>query len=116
MKWFDKWFAKKCKQAWESPRDESMEEEKGYTTSKGAFGLSVPNRVSIAGKTARVDEGLRSYSTNFALYNANGGTVVELRSYNENTDRNQNVLYVIPSDKDLGQELGHIVTMEALKR
>lgn len=110
MKWFDKWFAKKCKQVWESPQKESKEEDAGYT-SKG-FGLAVPNRVS----GVRIDEGLRSHSTNFALYNANGGTVVELRSYNENTDRNQNVLYVIPSDKDLGQELGHIVTMEALKR
>jgi hypothetical protein len=50
------------------------------------------------------------------LYNATGGTVVELRSYDESKDRNHNVLYVISSDKDLGQELGHIVTMEALKR
>jgi hypothetical protein len=115
MKWFDKWFAKKCKQAWEISRDESKEEDNSYATSKGAFGLAVPNRISAV-KAGRVDEGLRSHSTNFALYNANGGTVVELRSYNENTDRNQNVLYVIPSDKDLGQELGHIVTMEALKR
>lgn len=109
MKWFDKWFANKCKQAWQESQNEGAESESMYTN-KVVGGLSTGRpRVSR-------DEGLRSPSTNFALYSANGGTVVELRSYNESTDRNQNVLYVISSDKDLGQELGHIVTMEALKR
>ncbi len=76
-------------------------------------GLAIP-RV----RSSKLDEGsnLRSNGTNFTLYSANGGTVVELRSYDPLNDRNHNVLYVISSDKDLGQELGHIVTMEALKR
>lgn len=109
MKWFDKWFAKKCKQAWENSQNEPTEAESKYSNS---IGLVSPGR----GARVRSDDGLRSNSTNFALYNANGGTVVELRSYNETTDRNNTSLYVISSDKDLGQELGHIVTMEALKR
>lgn len=111
MKWFDKWFANKCKQAWENSQDEP--EESKYANVGLASGRPMPRRNTLSVKS---DDSLRSQSTNFALYNANGGTVVELRSYNENTDRNTNVLYVIPSDKDLGEELGHIVTMEALKR
>jgi hypothetical protein len=106
MKWFDKWFAKKCKQAWENSKNEGAESD--IKINVGGLSTGRPQ--------LKRDEGLRSQSTNFSLYNANGGTVVELRSYNENTDRNHNVLYIIPSDKDLGQELGHIVTMEALKR
>lgn len=108
MKWFDKWFAKKCKQVLSESQNEGAESDAKYATNISTGNLVRPRAVR--------DEGLRSPSTNFALYNANGGTVVELRSYNENTDRNHNVLYVISSDKDLGQELGHIVTMEALKR
>lgn len=108
MKWFDKWFANKCKQAWQESQNEGAESDAKYATNISTGNLGRPRVVR--------EEGLRSQSTNFSLYNANGGTVVELRSYNESTDRNHNVLYVIPSDKDLGEELGHIITMEALKR
>ena len=106
MKWFDKWFAKKCKQALHESQNEVAESDTKYN-----IGLTHTGRPRVSR-----DEGLRSHSTNFSLYNATGGTVVELRSYDESKDRNHNVLYVISSDKDLGQELGHIVTMEALKR
>ena len=107
MKWFDKWFAKKCKQAWEEANQPQEAEPAGYNLASAKVR---PSRL-------RDHEGsLNSHGTQFTLYNANGGTVVELRDYNHNTDRVQNVLYVIPSDKDLGEQLGHIVTMEALKR
>lgn len=107
MKWFDKWFAKKCKQAWEN-ENQPMEAQAGYNIS-GAKAIR-PARLKD------YDTTLNTRGTQFTLYNANGGTVIELREYNENTDRVNNILYVISSDKDLGQELGHIVTMEALKR
>jgi hypothetical protein len=111
MKWFDKWLSKKCKQAWDDSQNQAMESEPGVNINKG--GLASAKRRGIS-----IDEGsmLRSNGTNFTLYSANGGTVVELRSYDHVMDRNHNVLYVIPSDKDLGEQLGHIVTMEALKR
>lgn len=106
MKWFDKWFAKKCKQAWEE-ENQPMEAQAGYAINTAKVR---PTRLKDHDTT------LNTRGTQFTLYNANGGNVVELRDYNENTDRITNVLYVISSDKDLGQELGHIVTMEALKR
>lgn len=112
MKWFDNWFAKKSMEAWNSSQQKQSEDSDKYSTNIGVLTSGRPMR----GTAIRSDEGLRSQSTNFSLYNANGGTVVELRSYNETTDRNSTSLYVISSDKDLGQELGHIVTMEALKR
>ena len=110
MKWFDKWFAKKCKQAWEEANQPQEAEPAGY-----AIGVNTP-KVRPSRIRGDSDGTLSTRGTQFTLYNANGGNVVELRDYNENTDRITNVLYVIPSDKDLGQELGHIVTMEALKR
>lgn len=103
MKWFDKWFNKKCKQAWENSQNES----------EGTLSSSRPSPIR---KNLTKEEGLHSRGVSFTLYNANGGTVVELRDYDPISDRNKNVLYVIPTDRDLGEQLGHIVTMEALKR
>lgn len=106
MKWFDKWFANKCQQAWEASTNQV--EESKYSSG----GLVKSRRPSLI----KTEEGLHSRGTNFTLYNANGGTVVELRDYDPMSDRHNNVLYVIPKEADLGQQLGHIVTMEALKR
>lgn len=111
MKWFDKWFAKKCKQAWEE-ENQPRKEDAGYNIS------SAKSRRSNSLVIGSVDSGniLNSNGTQFTLYSANGGTVIELRNYDHNADRVHNALYVIPSDKDLGEQLGHIITMEALKR
>lgn len=106
MKWFDKWFAKKVQQSWEASTNQV--EESKYSSG----GLVKPRRASLI----KTDEGLHSRGTNFTMYNANGGTVVELRDYDPMNDRHATVLYVIPKELDLGQQLGHIVTMEALKR
>lgn len=51
----------------------------------------------------------------FRVYRANGGTVIETNFFNYKTDRNYTSLYVIPNDKDLGQEINKIITMESLK-
>ena len=110
MKWFDKWFAKKCKQAWEEenqPQEAVLGGSQYSNAIKGGRGLKIDRDYSNS---------LSTRGTQFTLYNANGGAVVELRDYDPINDRVHNVLYVIPSDKDLGEQLGHIVTMEALKR
>lgn len=107
MKWFDKWFYKKCKQAWEdSNKPEEAQVAIPYNQVKQRKGLTIGGSENT----------LSSQGTQFTLYSANGGTVVELRNYDPMNDRLHNILYVIPSDKDLGEQLGHIVTMEALKR
>lgn len=108
MKWFDKWFAKKCKQAWEEANQPQEAETGGYNIASA--------KTIRPARLRDYDTTLNSRGVQFTLFSATGGTVIELREYNENTDRLNNVLYVISSDKDLGQELGHIVTMEALKR
>lgn len=51
----------------------------------------------------------------FEVYRANGGTVVETRRYNRKNDDNIYELHVITDTQDVGQEIGRIITMEALK-
>jgi len=59
---------------------------------------------------------LSSEGMRMQIYRASGGYVVETRSYDNQKDRNYNSMHVITEDQDLGDALGKIVMMEALKR
>ena len=49
------------------------------------------------------------------VYKASGGFVVETRKYDRRKDENISSINIITEDKDLGEELGRIVTMETLR-
>lgn len=51
----------------------------------------------------------------FVVYNANGGRVVETHRYDRKNDRNVQNLYVITNDKEFGNEIDKIITMESLR-
>jgi hypothetical protein len=59
---------------------------------------------------------LSSEGMRMQIYRASGGFVVETRSYDHHKDRNLNSMHVITEEQDLGEQLGKIVMMEALKR
>jgi hypothetical protein len=58
---------------------------------------------------------LESDGMRLQIYKASGGYVVETRSYDRRTDRSNNTMHVITDEQDLGQSLGKIVMMEALR-
>lgn len=62
-------------------------------------------------------EGPNIQSQGFRLhvYNASGGTIVETTKYDHKNDENRHSLYVVTDDKDLGEELAKIITMESLR-
>jgi len=62
--------------------------------------------------TNRIDSGT---GFNLRVYKASGGTVIETSVYDRHKDRHHNGLYVITDDKDLGDELNKIITMENLR-
>jgi len=69
----------------------------------------VPQMVSADGN--RLDsDGMR-----LQIYKASGGYVVETRNYDRRTDRHNSTMHVIREDQDLGDALGKIVMMEALR-
>lgn len=97
MKWFDKWFSKKCKEAWDDARqtpDVYIGSIKGSTIGCSSIG---------------------SHGINFTLHKASGGYVVEYRTYDEKNDRNNNRLHIITDEKELGEELSKIITFESLR-
>jgi hypothetical protein len=62
-------------------------------------------------ETSRLDsDGMR-----LQIYKASGGYVVETRSYDRHKDRSFNSMHVITENQDLGDALGKIVMMEALR-
>ena len=61
------------------------------------------------------EEKLSSDGMRMQIYKANGGFVVETRGYDRQRDRHLNSMHVITEDQDLGDALGKIVMMEALR-
>ena len=51
----------------------------------------------------------------FEVYRANGGTVIETRRNDRRSGDSIYELHVVAGDQDIGQEIGRIITMEALK-
>jgi hypothetical protein len=58
---------------------------------------------------------LESDGMRLQVYKASGGYVVETRSYDRRKDQNNNSMHVITDEEDLGDRIGKIIMMEALK-
>jgi hypothetical protein len=69
----------------------------------------VQDVVSVGTKAVDV-EGL-----SFNVMPAQGGTVVQIRSYDRRSDRNNTITHVIPNGEDIATRLGQIVSMELLR-
>ena len=62
-------------------------------------------------------EGPNIQSQGFRLnvYSASGGTIVETTKYDSKKDDHRHSLHVVTDDKELGEELAKIITMESLR-
>ena len=58
---------------------------------------------------------LQSNSFRRNIYGARGGTIIETTKYDRKSDENRHSLHVVTEDKDLGEELSKIITMEQLR-
>jgi hypothetical protein len=63
------------------------------------------------------NEGPNIQSQGFRLnvYSAGGGTIIETTKYDRQKDDHRHSLHVVTDDKDLGEELSKIITMESLR-
>ncbi len=100
MKWFNKWFAKKCVEAWDSRHD--SEAVPIMATTKAGL---------VSGRGHSID----SPGMNFTVYRASGGHIIETRTYDSHKDRNNHGLHIITDDKDIGDEIGKIITFEQIR-
>jgi hypothetical protein len=58
---------------------------------------------------------LDSQGFRLKIYGASGGTIIETTKYDRKSDENRHSLHVVTEDKDLGEELAKIITMEQLR-
>jgi hypothetical protein len=65
--------------------------------------------------TRESEERFHSDGMKLQVYKGSGGFVVEVRNYDRKRDENNNKMYIIHDDKDLGEELGKIITMESMR-
>jgi len=94
MKFFDKWFAKQAKKAWDAAQKEN---NLIYVDSQKQIGISGgPNRIDVNG-------------INMKLYVANGGYIVDFHRYDNIKDRGFNELHIINDGEDLGQRLSEVI-------
>jgi len=76
------------------------------------------NDVAEYGNAISIDEegpDLNSQSFRLNIFSASGGTIVETTKYDRKNDENRHSLHVVTADKDLGEELSKIITMEQLR-
>lgn len=52
---------------------------------------------------------------NFCLYKAVGGHILESRTYNSKTDRNEGTLYMIHEDEDFAKQVAQAIMLEQMK-
>jgi len=58
---------------------------------------------------------LNSNGMNFSAHKANGGFIIEYHYYDRHRDRSENKLHIVTDDRDLGEELGKIISFETLR-
>ena len=70
------------------------------------------------GNTISIDEegpNIQTQSFRLNVYSAGGGTIIETTKYDRQRDDHRHSLHIVTDDKDLGEELSKIITMESLR-
>jgi len=109
MNWFDKWFYKQTKKAWDNKSQFEMEEASKYVSLK-EMKMNTLGAVAIDRGHA---EGADRIS--FELSSAVGGRILNVRRYDERKDRHDSQTYVIPSGEDVGSRVAKILNLELIK-
>lgn len=100
MKWFDQWFARKCRWAWDNRDIADQPTAMGKLSGRG-----------IVEEDSSWNDGLR-----INVKKMIGGFVVSFRIYDRKTDRTDDRNYIITDEQDFNSELGKMITMESMRQ
>lgn len=99
MNWFKRMVIKWVREDWENAREKPED--------------CYPSRgIGISTRSGDLSD---NRPLTFNIYRASGGTIVELRKYDNRKDHWDNQLHVISDDLDFNSALSKIVTLEALR-
>jgi hypothetical protein len=108
MKWFDRWFYKQAKKAWDSK--DNYEEEIYINKTKAQRGLQLGTAMAIEKGRAEGEDRI-----SFELTSAVGGRILNVRRYDPRKDSHDSQTYVIPSGEDVGARVAKILNLELIK-
>ncbi len=108
MNWFDKWFYKQAKKAWEN---KDSYEEVYVNKAKAQRGLQLGTAMAIEKGRAEGENRIT-----FELSSAVGGKILNVRHYDQHRDRHESQTYVIPSGEDIGERVAKIINLEMFKQ
>jgi hypothetical protein len=108
MKWFDRWFYKQAKKAWDNK--DNYEEDIYVNKVKAQRGLQLGTAMAIE-KGAVEGEG----TIRFELSSAVGGKILTVRRNDPRRDSYEQQTYVIPTGEDLGERVAKIINLEQYK-
>ena len=96
MKWFDRWFQRQAKKAWDNYDDN-------------------PRLISSAnGPNVSTDLDTRRAAT-IRIHSAHGGKVIEISSWDDRKGEHDRDLYIVTDDNELGSELTSIIMQHSLR-
>lgn len=110
MKWFDQWLYGKVRDMWDNrEKYEALKAERDYKESR--------NKVMAIGQAAMIERGSPEGEDRitFELSSAVGGRILNVRRYDNKTDRHNNTTYVIATGEDVGARVAKILNLELLK-
>lgn len=104
MKWFDRWFARKCKWAWDNKDmlGQDITAEQVKTRGQGMM---------VVEESPGWQDGLR-----MNVKKVIGGYVISFRTYDRKHDRSDERHYIITDEQDFNAELGKTITLESMRQ
>ena len=101
MKWFDRWFARQAKKAWESAQaDRANEKHSLVSLTKSTI---VHNELDSRG------------AATIRIHAAHGGKIIEISNWDERKGEHDRDLYIVRDDAELGPELTSIIMQHSLR-
>jgi hypothetical protein len=98
MKWFDRWFQRQAKKAWDSNYDDSH------------------RSIKTASASGRINQELDSRgAANIRIHAAHDGKVIEISHWDERKSEHERDLYIVRDDAELGPELTSIIMQHSLR-
>lgn len=80
------------------------------------YDSSYTNKVSSVKGACSSNPLDNSEGLNFTVFNAAGGKIIKVHSYDKRLDRSNSSLYIVTEQEDLGEEIAQIITRESLTR
>jgi hypothetical protein len=106
MKWLDTWLFNRLKNG--AKQEEEQRMSSGKSLAGGNIGIG-----SVMVEKSRPEGENR---INFELSSAVGGKILNVRHYNDRTDRHETQTYVIPNGEDIGERVSKIINLEMFKQ